>query len=99
MSDMNGDDPMNRQLERQFKDDFIRLGEAPDVFIQLTATAAWCLLGQLQLACRHPRNNGASRQVAEDVAHEIQDRLATTPALRRVAEMGWDPQYDVEVEG
>ena len=80
----------------QFQAEFADLEEHPGVVLRLGAVEAWAVLGQLQLACRHPANNGPTRQIAEQVARQLQAAVATTPALRVVAEMGWDPAYDEE---
>ncbi len=80
----------------QFKAEFAALQDHPGVILQLGAWEAWALLGQLQLACRHPRNNGPTRQIAERFARQIQAAVATTPALKVIAERGWNPAYDEE---
>jgi hypothetical protein len=80
----------------QFSEEFARLKQQP-VILQLGGWEAWALLAQIQLACRHPENNGPTRQVAEQIARQIQAAVATTPALAAMAEMGWNPRYDQEV--
>lgn len=88
------DDP----LFNQFRQDFLALEHHPGVHLELTAIEAWMLLGQIQIACRHPENNGISRATVEKLARQIQAGLAVTPALAAVAERGWDPAYDEEIE-
>jgi len=60
--------------------------------IELTMSPieAWIIFSQLQLALRHPGNNGEGREIAVDFARKLQAIVAVTPALRTVAEMGWD---------
>ncbi len=79
----------------QFGAEFAALQGRPCV-LQLDGPEAFALLGQIQLACRHPRNLGPSRQIAERIGRLIQATVATTPALAAVAEMGWNPAYDEE---
>jgi hypothetical protein len=79
----------------QFNAEFVALQGRPFV-LQLDGPEAFALLGQIQLACRHPANKGPSRQIAERIGRLIQATLATTPALAAVAEYGWNPVYDEE---
>jgi hypothetical protein len=81
----------------QFSKEFAHLNQIPAITLQLGAVEAWALLGQIQLACRHPMNLGPTRQIAEQIARQLQAAVATTPALAAVAEMGWNPDYDQEV--
>ena len=80
----------------QFAVEFAKIKQQP-VILQLGGWEAWALLGQIQLACRHPENNGPTRQVAEQIARQLQAAVATTPALAAMAEMGWNPDYDQEI--
>jgi hypothetical protein len=77
--------------------DFPKLA-AIRIDLHLSGTQAMCLLGQLQLACRHPQNRGPTRQVAEEVARDLQVAVSITPALAGVAEAGWHEEYDQEWE-
>lgn len=83
----------------EFTQEFAQLDQQPDIVLELSPTSAWCLMAQIQLACRHPSNEGPSRAIAESIARDIQLVLATTPALAAVAEHGWDASYDEEVDG
>ena len=66
----------------------------PTVVLELPLVDAWMLIGELQLALRHPKNRGRSRDVAERVKDLLVRKIATTPTLARVAAMGDDPQFD-----
>lgn len=83
-----------KTLRRAVAKNLTHLQTYPDIMLQLTPGEAWCLLAQLQLACRHPDNNGPSRKVAEEIARYLQTAVATTPALAELAARGWDPTYD-----
>jgi len=59
------------------------------ITLRLTATQAWAVLSNLQLAFRCPDNTGPARRVAERVAEDI--RAAVAPpgsALAELAERG-----------
>ena len=64
------------------------------VHLVLSAPEAWIILAQLQLALRHPLNNGASSDVAHRVVEEIASKVACSPRLRAIYEAGWDPDCD-----
>jgi hypothetical protein len=55
----------------------------------------WLLLCAVQLACRHPGFYGPTRKGAEGLARQMFEKLAPEGALRRLAEMGWRPEFDV----
>jgi hypothetical protein len=55
----------------------------------------WCLLGAVQLACRHPDFIGPSRNLAEKVARDLYFSLtANDRDLQMCASMGWLKQFD-----
>jgi hypothetical protein len=65
------------------------------VILRLDWLEAWTLLGQLQLALRHPMNVGPSAVVARQLIATLKQRVATTPALAEVARRGDDRRFDV----
>lgn len=87
------------EFEAQFIRELATLRNRPNVKLELTALAAYCLIGQIQLACRHPANDGHGRDIAEAVARVLINQVATTPALAEVIRRGWDPQYDESFKG
>lgn len=90
----------NPDFYEQWSEDFQTLVEDhPPIILQIPALDAHCVASAIQLACRHPHFTGPTRQIAERVARQIFNAIATTPALAALAEKGWDPDYDVEVEG
>jgi hypothetical protein len=66
----------------------LQVREAP-VLIELQPIEAWVLLGQLQLALRHPENTGPSAKITRVLARHIQARVAGSGVLAAVAEAGW----------
>lgn len=67
------------------------------VILELGGIQAWSLMSTIQLACRHPKFTGPTRDIVKDIARAIQTELANNLVLSKVAEMGWCPDYDEEV--
>lgn len=86
------DDP---ELKRRFGEELAALKDVPFT-LQTDAITAWSLMSQLQLALRHPENTGPTADMARDTAQKMIEVLAPPgTALREVAEMGWDKDYDI----
>jgi hypothetical protein len=71
---------------------------ADDTPVEIVSTRwrLWCLMSAVQLASRHPyAMQTAPMQVAVAMARAIQGMVATTPALARIAEQGWDAAHDI----
>lgn len=83
----------SEELAELFKDDFARLHEK-DFAMECNLLDMWCLLGAVQLACRHPEFNGPTRKIAEELARTIYDGMDVSPVMREVARRGWDTQFD-----
>lgn len=64
------------------------------VELELDGVQAFMLIAQLQLALRHPANQGDAATLAVVVAKKLQDRIAPNGLLREVINMGWDPAKD-----
>lgn len=54
--------------------------------ITVTPLEAWCLLCQVQLACRHPENAGPTCGIAIRIARQFQQQIASTPSLAIIVE-------------
>lgn len=93
MADLFGDGPLPSmedlaaELRRQHE-------EAGNLSLELTPFEALCLIGQLQLAARHPANSGFSRDTGVRAAQALTSALR--PLARAVAAAGWDPARDEE---
>jgi hypothetical protein len=79
-------------------EDFQLLGAEPPVHVDLSPLEIFCVLSQVQLASRHPENRGDSLVIAERALRRLQPYVGVTDALRRLAEAGWDPQFDQVAE-
>lgn len=78
------------ELIKQFDIDFEQLKEDEQkIALHLYKADAWCLMRQIQIASQMPGNGGVKLEVAVEIVKRIQNALATTPALREVAERGW----------
>lgn len=78
------------ELIKQFDADFERIKEDEQVIrVDMYKADAWCLMRQVQIASQMPGNGGVKLDVALEIARRIQNALATTPALKEVAERGW----------
>jgi hypothetical protein len=60
--------------------------------LEIGRVEMFCLIGAIQLACRHPQYTGPSRQLVEQVVRRIS--LAFPSSARNAIEKGWDTQYD-----
>jgi hypothetical protein len=90
---IKSDDPLFEQFSEEFR--ALCLDPQP-IELLLSKLQAWALFSELQLALRHPENNGPSAEIARHFAEQIQKKVATTPALAEVAKRGWDTKYDEE---
>lgn len=64
--------------------------------LHLDLTALACMVGNLQLALRHPANNGPSSKVVRKIIEEITQRVQDEgfPTHAEVMRLGADPAYD-----
>jgi len=78
--------------------DYKALAKKRPILIHLTCQQAWDIMSQLQLAFRHPKNDGGSRSVAEAFARDLEACATPTPMLKEIARRGWLREYDVPQE-
>lgn len=84
-------------LQAEFEAEFEALtARTHHLYLRLTPLEAWALLGQIQLAMRHPKNVGPTRRMVESIARRIQFVVAPEGALAIIARRGWDRRYDEE---
>jgi hypothetical protein len=75
------------------------LNKAKPIEMAITAPRAIVLLSQLQLALRHPENNGVSAEIARDMARRLSAHLsAIDPAIAALIAQGWHPEFDATRE-
>lgn len=64
--------------------------------IDMDFITAICIIAQIQLATRHPKNTGGSRGIAEKFARTLRDMvIAIAPENALILEMGWDSNFDI----
>ena len=84
-------------VARDFEADCMRLmDEGYSLYLELPISVAFPMLANLQLALRHPGNDGLAAGLVLRLARELSERLSLTPAMRAVCEAGFDPEYDVK---
>jgi hypothetical protein len=71
------------------------LRDVGEIKVCLSGRTALMLVGQLQLAMRHPANNGPSRQAMGLLIDGIASRLP--PLAQELIVLGSDPENDVRV--
>lgn len=77
--------------------DWELLMAAPLTPIMISGPDMLCLLGTIQLALRHPKNNGPSSQVARVFAEQLEKRIVeASPGMAELCKAGWDPAMDME---
>lgn len=73
--------------------------DSTPIEMMTTPARLFILLGQLQLALRHPRNIGSGRQVAEQIFNNMARTLYDFhPEAQELIEQGWDTTLDVSRE-
>jgi hypothetical protein len=66
------------------------------IHLWLSPQLAMVLVGNLQLALRHPGNVGPSSKQAQEIKQAVMDQLAAgDPTIKRLLAHGDDPNYDV----
>jgi hypothetical protein len=78
------------QEQRQADDRDFRLPVVMDL------TELLSLVGNVQLALRHPQNTGPASQIARDIVRQIAERVRQEgfPANAEIMLLGSDPTYD-----
>lgn len=81
--------------QKRATEDAVRAwGAGPPLTLSVGRHLGFVLLGQLQLALRHPMNTGNSAEAAEGFARYLQDQLELPPDLAVIAAAGWNPECD-----
>ena len=88
---------MHEDVPEDFARELKAMYEDPTILpVESSRWRLWCLMSAVQLASRHPEAiQTVPIQVAVEMALRIQEMVATTPALKRVAEQGWNQTLDL----
>ena len=93
---MKPENMSEEQLKEQFRKEFEALCKSNHgFFLKMSTSETWCVLGQLQLALRHPANNGPSAKTAKRIAEQLQRAIAPGGVMKFIADRGWDTKFDV----
>jgi hypothetical protein len=65
--------------------------------IEIDRMTALAIIGQIQLASRHPENTGWNRDRAIVVAKQLQTLFNPESAIAKMLETGWNPTFDVTI--
>jgi hypothetical protein len=79
----------------QVEADLLALQQSASLRLELGGVECFALLSTIQLALRHPDYPFRDREIITAARDALQKYVSVTPHLRRLAEMGNDPQYDV----
>lgn len=78
------------------KKDLHDMNVCPHIDMKIDPVTAMCVIGNIQLATRHPANNGPSLRFAIQFARDLEKELVKLmPDREAIFAMGWDPQYDL----
>lgn len=83
------------------EDEFLKkLGSSTEVIEFATTPArAFVMCAQLQLAVRHPGNDGASAASAREIVDNLAKAIdAKIPGAAAIIETGWNPAFDMTRE-
>ena len=83
-------DPLYEEFQRDFSSEWM----SHPVKLDTDALTMWCVASAIQLACRHPSFTGPTAHHAQRFAEIIFEKIAMTPALKEVAEKGWNSDFD-----
>ncbi|OGF05230.1 MAG: hypothetical protein A2W00_04595 [Candidatus Eisenbacteria bacterium RBG_16_71_46] len=72
--------------------------DAPPFHIAIDPLMLFFVVGQCQLALRHPENTGPSAAAAREFINQVRDTLFTDPVLLEILRQGDDPEYDVTTD-
>ncbi|MDZ8023568.1 MAG: hypothetical protein RMX97_02565 [Nostoc sp. DedQUE11] len=87
---------MNEEEFNNFRDAVCQLSNLKTIPLVISEQAAFFIIAQLQLAFRHPNNNGASKDVVRESIQPIVDYF--TGDVREILERGFHPEFDVNVD-
>ena len=88
-SDFETPEVIRVQLENALHREVI---EPARITVSIDRLTALVVIGQIQLALRHPNNRGRSAEIAVDFVQLLAAKLP--PTMQQTVEMGFDPSFD-----
>ncbi|MBD2438275.1 hypothetical protein [Nostoc sp. FACHB-110] len=92
---MTDNSSFNEEEFNWYKAAISQLSNLNNIPINISEQAAFFIIAQLQLAFRHPNNNGESRDVVRESIQPIVDYF--TGDVREIIERGFHPEFDVDI--
>lgn len=91
---------MNREQHERFNQLMQAIGTDTRTIEMVTTPARlFILISHLQLALRHPANNGSSSHLVREIAENMAEVVCKFhPGARELIDQGWDSQYDMTRE-
>ena len=81
--------------DKKLSAEMAELEDIPFIF-EMPCQHAFIIHAQIQLALRHPRNQGPSSDIAKHIASCIEKVLSEgRPEIAKLFQIGWNPEYDV----
>ncbi len=87
----------DEEIIKRLGEELRRLHEKPNIQLNISSTAAWCLIIQIQLVGRHPNNKNWMYNNVKCFAHQLESALELSDWLKEYTEKGWNPELDVVV--
>lgn len=91
--------PTNRSnLKQEYVAELKELENNPPIGVQISPIAIVAIVGNIQLASRHPDvTDSPVTKIAIDAARQLQKAFNPKTAIYRVMELGWNPDEDLPV--
>ncbi|MEM8829501.1 MAG: hypothetical protein AAGE96_09105 [Cyanobacteria bacterium P01_G01_bin.19] len=69
------------------------------VNLSINGLTLFMMIGQLQLALRHPSNKGQSADIIRDIVIDMQNQLQSrSPGIKQILDKGWHPEFDISTD-
>lgn len=91
---IEGDPEFATPEAQDFAYELNQLSNEPNIQLAISPFAAWHLIAQLQVAARHPANNGESARIIQSWARLLQSALPLSDLSYEFLERGWNPDFD-----
>lgn len=89
-------EPFNQEEFDKYLAAVNQLSNQTNIPINISERAAFFIIAQIQLAFRHPNNNGPGRDVVRQTIQPIVDYF--TGDAREILERGFHPEFDVKAD-
>lgn len=84
-----------KPLLEKFTEEMRALESEEPIPLDIDRLAIVTIISQIQLALRHPGNNGQSAEDAKEICRQLQTAFEPDSAIAQVIEIGWNPLFDM----